>query len=534
MPVVDATELNFSGEYAAGPSRVIQRQAVVRNDDSQAVLHMGVKASVAWLDLYPAEFALAPRGAQAITVELHPERAGHQALSAATISLFGQFIALDAANAGALPPDIDARIAVIPPISACPHCGSELPDGARECRACGERIRLCPICGTPNTWLARTCRLSAAHILRTEIDWLASPGGDSSHALAPTQRLGIHLARRWSSPAFPPSSDTHIQEWSAPLIAFGLVVASAIDPAMGRATVQAFDTATGSPLWDFDLPDLKGIYPDRGAMALSGDGILYAATLGGAVVALDVIRGTRLWGTQADGAVYGGVTCADELLLVPADSSLCVLNRETGDAVRTIKLSGRLDTAPAYAAGAAYTTGDDGIVSAFDIRTGEVLWQTATDGPFDAAPLVRDSTVYAAGISGTVSAFDGATGTVRWQTAAAPKGITVSPALSVDGLLFVAADDGFVHVIAAASGNLIRSRRVSAAPLRTAPVCSGQTLFVGADDGSLYTLDSDYNVHRAYETTPGARLASAGLALSGDTLAFTATNGVLYVLRVTG
>ena len=83
------------------------------------------------------------------------------------------------------------------------------------------------------------------------------------------------------------------------------------------------------------------------------------------------------------------------------------------------------------------------------------------------------------------------------------------------------------------TGNLIRSRRVSGSPLRCAPVCAGHTVFAGADDGNVYSLDADYAVLRAYETSPGTRLATAGLALYGDTLVCAATNGVLYVLQAT-
>src|SRR5206468_3201222 len=123
--------------------------------------------------------------AQTVVAEMRPDRAGHQALAPALVSLFGQYISLDAALAETLPPDVAAQIEVVPPIAACPHCAADLPEGARECRRCGERIRLCPVCGTPNTWLARMCRLNPAHVLRAEIDWLASPGGDATHTVAP-------------------------------------------------------------------------------------------------------------------------------------------------------------------------------------------------------------------------------------------------------------------------------------------------------------------------------------------------------------
>lgn len=532
MPLLDITEFDFSRDHSPASSSTqkggekdsIRRVAVVRNDNAGAALHVLVQTDARWLEVYPSEFALAPHEAQAVTAELRPT-GGHQgAIAPSAITLHGQYLEAHART-------VQAQIQVIPPTATCPHCGAELPEGARECRRCGERIRLCPVCGTPNTWLARACRRNPAHVLRTEADWRMAPGGDAAHGLTPETPLGVHLARRWSSPSFPVTRAEDAVEWSAPLAAFGLVVASAIEPRLGRATVQAYALTNGEALWDFDLPDSRGIYPDRGAMALSEDGWLYAATLGGAVIALDAIRGTRQWETRINGTVYGGVTVAEEHLLVPAGETICVLDRRSGALIRTLTLEGRLDTAPAFANSLIYATCDDGGVYAFAHADGAQVWKTMTDGPFDASPLLRSNTVYAATMAGTVYALHATTGEIRWQTNATARPIAVTPALSADGLLFVAADDGFLHVIAAETGNLIRSRRISATPLRVAPVCSDHTVFVGADDGNLYALDADYAMHRAYETTPGARLSGAGLALYGDTLACAATNGVLYVLK---
>ncbi len=533
MPILDVTEFDFSLEHALGPGKVAKRIAVVTNDDALAVLHVGVKSPVPWLDLYPAEFALAPSEVLGLTVEFRPERAGHAALAPAKLSLFGQYLAFQAGDAERLPADMELTISVLPPLSNCPHCAADLPEGARECRRCGERIRLCPVCGTPNTWLAQTCRLNPRHTIRAESDWLAAPGGNAAHALFQSQPLGVHLARRWSFPAFPPTRAAEALEWSAPLAAFGMVIASAIDSASGSAAIYAFETATGGTLWDFDLPDPQGIYPDRGAMALSEDGLLYAATLGGSVLAMDAIRGTRVWETKIVGSVYGGVTIAGESLLIPAGNTLVVLDRADGRLLRTLPLGDRLDTAPAYSEGLIYTAADDQKISAFGIESGELRWATAADGPFNAAPLSSGGVVYAATMAGTLYALDALSGTVRWRTNVSSKPIAVTPALSPDGLLFAAADDGFLHIVAAETGNLIRSRRVSGSPLRTSPVCCGHTVFAGADDGSLYSLDAEYAVQRAYETTPGTRLTTAGLALSGDTLVCAATNGVLYVLSAT-
>ena len=534
MPVLDTTEFDFSLEHALGADKIAKRVAVVRNENAQAVLHVGVKSPVPWLELYPSEFALAPSEVQTVVVELRPERAGHAALAPTQVSVFGQYLAVQAADAADLPLDVEANIAVIPPLSNCPHCAADLPEGATECRRCGERIRLCPICGTPNTWLARVCRQVPTHILRTEADWRMAPGGEASHALSSERPLGTHLARRWSFPSFAPTRATDTLEWSAPLAAFGMVIASGIDSAAGQASIHAFALANGAALWDFDLPDGRGLYPDRGAMALSDDGILYAATLGGSVLAMDAIRGTRRWETKVSGAVYGAVTVTDDYLLIPAGTNLAVLDRADGKLLRTLAVGGQLDTAPAAWGGGVFVTDDDRRVRAFDLASGTAVWTTETDGPFDAAPLVRDGVVYAATMTGSVYALESATGLgALADKCLRPGGCCDTCFILPTACLFVACDDGFLHVVAAETGNLIRSRRLANAPLRSAPICSGHTVFAGADDGNIYSLDADYNVLRAYETTPGTRLATAGLALYGEYVVCAATNGVLYVLQAT-
>lgn len=373
MPLLDITEFDFSQEHALGPGKIARRVAVVTNDDALAVLHVGVKSPVPWLDLYPAEFPLAPSESLGLTVEFRPERAGHAALAPTSLSLFGQYLAIQAGDAESLPPDREVVIAVLPPLSNCPHCAADLPERASECRRCGERIRLCPVCGTPNIWVTRTCRLNIQHRVRTENDWRAAPGGDATHALTQDRPLGGHLARRWSFPAFPPIRAAEALEWSAPLAAFGMVIASAIDSEAGKSAIYAFDLSTGGMLWDFELPDAQGIYPDRGAMALADDGLLYAATLGGSVLAMDAIRGTRLWEAKVTGSAYGGVTVADGALLVPAGDTLVVLDRAKGRLLRTVPLGGRLDTAPAYFGGITYVAGDNQTLSALDVGTGGTL-----------------------------------------------------------------------------------------------------------------------------------------------------------------
>ena len=531
MSIIDKIRFDFS--VAATSAEADEQTAVVRNETSTTVLHVALRSPEAWIDVYPAEFALAPRSAQTVSVRLSPEKS-RDALAPTAVKLFGQFLHVNANETGLVPPDIALELSVIPPAANCPTCGTSLPEQARDCKRCGERIRLCPVCAAPNSWIARNCRLNASHIIRTEVDWLTSPGGDSVHGAASNVRLGPQLARKWSLPTFAPFCVVVFYEWSAPLTAFGMLFASAIDMVGARSFVQAFEIDTGAALWDLELPDPRGVYPDRGSMALSTDGVLYVPTLGGYVTAIDAVRGTLKWSERFEGTVYGGAVVVDDVLLVPLGNTLAWIDRHKGKEIRRVDLGARLDTAPCADSNAVYVADDEGIVVAIGIADGVERWRTRLDGAFDAAPVLRDGTLYLATMSGTVYALDASTGAEKWQSRATVKPIAVSPALSTDGLLYVSADDGSLHIIAADTGNLVRTKKAANAPLRNSPVVGGNTAFLGADDGNIYSIDSDYGVHLAYETSAGSRIAGAGLASYGSLVAFASTNGVLYVLEAKG
>jgi outer membrane protein assembly factor BamB len=423
---------------------------------------------------------------------------------------------------------------VVPPASDCPTCGADLPKDAQECRRCGERLRLCNLCGAVNTWRTHVCRADASHVIRPQLDWLVSPGGAGTHAQPPQQAAGTCLARVWSLPSFPTASDSAALEWSAPVMAFGIIVASAIDSARERSIVYAHDVPGGTWLWEYDLGDPSGIYPDRGGLAIAAaDGLLYAATLNGTVVALDSIRGTLRWSAKVEGPVYGGPALSPRVVVIPAGRTLHVFDRLSGAAGGQIACEGRLDTAPAVTGDTLVAADDSGAVSAFRLPDGALLWRHKAGGSYDAAPLIAGDTVYAASTAGVIVALNLADGAVRWTTQASTKPIGATPALSLDGLIYAGADDGCLHVIAAATGHQIRTRRISESPIRTAPVCAASAVFVGAYDGSIYAMTPDYTSQRAYETTQGARIGGAGMALYGDYLAAVATNGLLYVLRLT-
>lgn len=542
--VIDRDDLDFTlVSPLSGRSTI---RLTVTNPDAEAVLHVGLRSPAPWLDLYPQEFALAPGQKQPVTAELRPDRAGVDGIIPSPVVLHGQYLILQSMAGGPNRPDIALQIPVLTPRLLCPSCNNDLGElrtaGANqaverdrftgECRQCGERIRLCPICGAAATWKDRRCRRNDSHILRTEIDWFASPGGNPAHVMDPNRTSGAHLARAWSIPAFPAVRKNSVLEWSAPIAAFGIVAAAQIDGANGRAAVSAFEAASGVPVWEYDLSEAGGVYPDRGGVAANQE-LLFAATLDGTVTAIDIIRGVRRWQTASEPGIYGALAATENELFVPAGSAVYILETLSGALRHKLVLGGKVNAAPGYAGGVLFMPCDDSAVYAYSAADGALLWRTETDGPFDSSPLIANGLLFTVSTSGTVYGMDTATGMLRWSTSISTRGTAAAPAMTATNLLVVIGEDGVAHLLDPATGHSVRSRKVTSSPVRTTPVSSGGIIFFGADDGSLYSLDQEFNVSRAYETTPGSRIASAGLALYGDLLYATATNGLLYALRVT-
>ena len=531
MPVIDVTTFDFSAQQTREHTPKALTASVC-NNTAGAVLHVGILCQEQWIDVFPLEFALASGEIQTLSVTLLPHKATGVLPRNAEITVYGQYLMVSQGEITDLPADIELPINIILPQSLCPHCSRPLPDSAVECRQCGERLRSCPVCGTSNSWLVRVCRANSSHVLRPDPDWTTSPGGSSSRSLALTRPLQPRLSRSWSVPQFPnPHSDRRL-EWCAPIAAFGMVLCSAIDPITGRASAYAFDISNGSELWEFELPGGQGIYPDQGSLSVDEEtGTLYAATLGGAVLGVDSIRGTLLWTIAHPDPIYAAPLVSQVALVIALTNRLVFLNKSTGEQISSILLNSSITGGICADSVAVYAACSDNSVSAVSLDSRSVLWRIETSGRVRAPLIVGDGTLFVSTADGVVFAVSTVTGDTLWKKQIATKSIAAAAALSVDGLMYVPADDGIIHVIDAKTGNMVRSPRVSTAPLRCAPVVSARTVFIGSDDGCIYAMDDEYHVDRIYETSPGTRISTAGIAIYGTVIGFTATDGTLYVLQ---
>jgi outer membrane protein assembly factor BamB len=300
------------------------------------------------------------------------------------------------------------------------------------------------------------------------------------------------------------------------LVADGVVVTSYA----GHA--NAYDAATGSPLWDGTL----------GGAAIAGD-TLYGTRSdtsdgsGYALVALDLHTGDELWRTTS---TAGGAASRASGTVVSADSGSVFVIYSLGgtdsglDAwdipARRVRWSEDTAGEPAVAGGVVYTYDQQNNAApsvnelvARDERSGQDIWSKPVARPCfgDSGPVASGDYLYAAGetrrmsdgslvrtwptcpiadlaVDGTtvfalssgsgggqVSALDGPTGAVKWSASAStPPTISQDLVLVGSGTAVIAYDE--------ATGHPVSFVTLGGVGATTYPIAAGNLLLVGTDN----------------------------------------------------
>lgn len=381
-------------------------------------------------------------------------------------------------------------------------------------------------------------------------DWAqhhGNPGHDgvAADALDP----GLRLAWSYRTPG------TFLT--GSPVIADGVVYAGTRDEdGDGNAAMHAVDLATGTQLWETEVPSSI-----HGSPAVA-DGAVFVPTVRGTLFALDATTGSVRWqrdpepsGNEynqrsysyyspavADGKVYWAYQTrygkASQGLLVALDTV-------TGDAVWEAPMTGATmsDGTPAVADGRVYVGNQTASrVLAYDAETGARQWVSSDvlGGWQDGIPTAAGGRVFIGSNNGLV-ARDAATGADLWtyrspHSSKVSSGSTPSAAAVEGDTVYMGFPSGAVTALDARTGAVLWDRLLPGGTydggVHSSPVVSGETLFVGANNGFLYALDRltgqplwDYEV--------GTWMGS-GPAVSGNTLIAGAWDGNLYAFTPGG
>jgi outer membrane protein assembly factor BamB len=267
------------------------------------------------------------------------------------------------------------------------------------------------------------------------------------------------------------------------------IIASAdVDTSAGaQAGVHAFDRDSGRLLWKHSTG--RGV---AGAVIGSAKRV-FAYTIGGELIALDVESGNRAWsyGLKADGYASPAVV-GHRLFAGSADGSLYALSRDTGTVEWQRKLGAPITTSVRASGSNVYVGTADGVMHRVAAGDGEAssLKLDAALKPFS-EPLVTQNAVLVlladqgADYRALVS-IDSSLGRVNWRRAA-PDRWTTSRVFVSGNAVFLGTPSGDVTAYCLADGSPAWSYKLSDAPIRSIGG-SDEILYAGTPAGTLYAL----------------------------------------------
>jgi outer membrane protein assembly factor BamB len=163
-----------------------------------------------------------------------------------------------------------------------------------------------------------------------------------------------------------------------------------------------------------------------------------------------------------------------------------------------------------------------------------VAWSVTVKGGITVQPLLVDGVLYLATDEGWVHALDAATGATKWKVKAAEKMIASTPAWA-DGLILVTGHDKHLRAIDAATG-AARWKVETDEKALAAPTVSGGVVYFTSYDGRLRAVDvKTGKVRWTYIIGEVTRERAYGGGWDTQTVELSASpavvNGVVYVAR---
>jgi outer membrane protein assembly factor BamB len=279
-----------------------------------------------------------------------------------------------------------------------------------------------------------------------------------------------------------------------------------------NGAVNAFDAATGAKRWEYQLAVSKDLTNTRfGGGATFYNGVVYATSGAGDVVALDAQTGTQKWRVKPAGPLRGSPTVEfNSLYAMTQDNQIVALDIADGhtiwqDAAATGEQGVFGVAAPAAGQStviAGYSTGE---LVAYRYENGRVLWSDAlartsistsvsTLTDVDADPIIDNGRVYALGQGGRMAAYELVTGQRIWELSLAG----ISTPVVAGEWVFTLTSDARLLAIARATGRVrwltqlaeFKNQKKKTDPIFwTGPVLANNKLWIASSIGGVYSVD---------------------------------------------
>ncbi len=231
-------------------------------------------------------------------------------------------------------------------------------------------------------------------------------------------------------------------------------------------------------LWQDEIKDITGSPIIRGNR-------LYLASASGWVECRDRMTGSIIWTDSVSAKSLAGPSYDDGIVYFPFDDgSLIGFDELTGKMIISVDLKQPL-VSKAVVGEMVFVSGVAGILSALDKKTGKIVWERSFEWPIWTSPAVDKNMVYVGDNGGLLRGLDINDGRTLWTFQA--EGVILSAPIIVGDFLIFASLDKNLYCLDKFTG-LLKSRWKSDHEIRFPAISDGESIFVTAQDGSIYSL----------------------------------------------
>lgn len=275
------------------------------------------------------------------------------------------------------------------------------------------------------------------------------------------------------------------------------------------STLYCLDASTGGVRWQWTAGTDGSVGQiSTGATIVNQPGIPLMVIFGvdrGAIIALDLKSGARIWGMGLNGALYTDpVVAENKIFALNDDGLLNILKLENGQMLQQVQIDDKTSfefmNTPAYAAGfliiasRSKVNGEKGKVYALDTATGTIIWKTfAFDQFYKSGPSIlfpptyKDYQVIIGSDTGILYSFDLKTGRMNWSVR------MVFPFLTdivVSGKYILFGGANTFYVCNGETGDVVFKQTLGM--ITGHPVVDEGMVYVATNDSNLYAF-SDHD-----------------------------------------
>lgn len=195
---------------------------------------------------------------------------------------------------------------------------------------------------------------------------------------------------------------------AAPAVAGGKVIVP-----FSSGEVMAFGTADGEPVWLDALTRssrFSGVASlnDISARPVVSNGVVYAVSVSGRIIAVSLSTGERLW-TRNVGSAFTPIVAGDAIFVVSLEGEMVALDRSTGDPrwVTSLPKEKRETWAgPVLAGGSLWAGSSKGRMVSISPSNGQITGTRKIGDPIGQSPIVAGGRMYVLANNGNLIALN--------------------------------------------------------------------------------------------------------------------------------